>query len=463
MGNQDVPATSSSRRGDEARMIASTVEMRKTLENLIGNTKQLELQSKEFNETASKPAISVSMQADLDVDAPTLEKLRTILQGHNAEHGTNLDQVKKELVEEFKKQFEGRIRKQVRESLVAEIKVQVDKQILEHVPVALRTQLDDAKAQLREVKLALKNSEARTRNGMLEATDLNEPLAVVLTTEGKRSELYPVDMCSLLAYDRALQVETLKALVKDYGLAESDDFEENFSTFLTYIVPIRYSAMGEEYSRRPNTDRDRRMSASSFQSTSLVKEHREAPYRGTFSHPETVNLVQNPEVNPLYVCRWANGDEFSVTAMNIGSNVAPGPADPVSNLKLSSNNIAAGIGEALEALVLAATTPPTTTKPIFVEWESRIMALGRKRMAGLGSGKVRVTHSCGSDKRLRIIAVDPQNALLYLKSKFGLLSSPRPVYLQASFLGETDGEFVEVDLDAWEELVPHIDRLRIIT
>ena len=47
------------------------------------------------------------MQADLDVDAPTLEKLHTILSGHNAEHGTNLEQVKKELIEEFSRQFEG--------------------------------------------------------------------------------------------------------------------------------------------------------------------------------------------------------------------------------------------------------------------------------------------------------------------------------------------------------------------
>jgi hypothetical protein len=32
--------------------------------------------------------------------------------------------------------------------------------------------------------------------------------------------------------------------------------------------------------------------------------------------------------------------------------------------------------------------------------------------------------------------------------------------LQATFLGE-DGVFVELDLDAWEELAPHIEKLRI--
>jgi hypothetical protein len=50
------------------------------------------------------------LQADLDVDAPALEKLHTILRAHNAEHGTNLEQVKKELVQEFRRQFEGRIK-----------------------------------------------------------------------------------------------------------------------------------------------------------------------------------------------------------------------------------------------------------------------------------------------------------------------------------------------------------------
>lgn len=122
----------------------------------------------------------------------------------------------------------------------------------------------------------------------------------------------------------------------------------------------------------------------------------------------------------------------------MGSNV---PSDPISSLKVSSNNIAAGIGEALEALIEAASMSPMSTKPIFVEWEGRIMALGRKRMASMNG----------------------RNAFLYLKSKFGLLSSPRPLFLQVLFVGEAEGDYVEVDLDAWEELAPHIERLRIIS
>ena len=51
-----------------------------------------------------------------------------------------------------------KIRQEVRDSLVTQIKVQVDDQIVEHIPVALNQQLEDAKAQLREVKIALQNS-----------------------------------------------------------------------------------------------------------------------------------------------------------------------------------------------------------------------------------------------------------------------------------------------------------------
>lgn len=46
----------------------------------------------------------------------------------------------------------------MKESLVAQIKVQVDQQIAQHIPVALEQRLDELKAQLREVKIALQNS-----------------------------------------------------------------------------------------------------------------------------------------------------------------------------------------------------------------------------------------------------------------------------------------------------------------
>lgn len=128
------------------------------------------------------------------------------------------------------------------------------------------------------------------------------------------------------------------------------------------------------------------------------------------------------------------------------------PQSPLADLVTSPNDIAAGIGQVLEALVLASTA--TTTKPIMVEYGNRVMALGRKRM-GVMSGRVRA-FQCG----LFTVELNwTQNAFLYLKSKFGILNTNSALYLEALMIGED--EFVEVDVDAWEELVPHISKLRI--
>jgi len=91
----------------------------------------------------------------------------------------------------------------------------------------------------------------------------------------------------------------------------------------------------------------------------------------------------------------------------------------------------------LEAFV--ANANKSNTRPIMVEFGNRIMAVGRSRMS----------------------AMNGRNALLYMKSKFGLLNSTAALYLQATFDGDEE-RFVEVDLDSWEELVVHMQRLRII-
>lgn len=133
------------------------------------------------------------------------------------------------------------------------------------------------------------------------------------------------------------------------------------------------------------------------------------------------------------------------------------PQSPLAELVTSPNDIAAGIGQVLEALVLASTTT-TTIKPIMVEYGNRVMALGRKRM-GVMSGRVRVCQR--GVIVVELMCCSAQNAFLYLKSKFGILNTNSALYLEALIIGEDD--FVEVDFDAWEELVPHISRLRVIS
>ncbi len=50
-------------------------------------------------------------------------------------------------------------------------------------------------------------------------------------------------------------------------------------------------------------------------------------------------------------------------------------------------------------------------------------------------------------------------------SKFGLLNATTPLYLHAAIRAKDveNDTFVEIDMDAWEELVPYIERLRITT
>lgn len=118
-------------------------------------------------------------------------------------------------------------------------------------------------------------------------------------------------------------------------------------------------------------------------------------------------------------------------------NKQPPIAGVVATLVNSPNPVVAGVGEVLQVVLAAAVMPPAV-KPILVQHGSRVMALGRKRMSALNG----------------------RNAMIYLKSKFGLLSAARPVIMDASFIGKED-EFVEVDMDAWEELVPQIAKLNL--
>ncbi|KAF8653278.1 hypothetical protein AX16_003980 [Volvariella volvacea WC 439] len=106
----------------------------------------------------------------------------------------------------------------------------------------------------------------------------------------------------------------------------------------------------------------------------------------------------------------------------------------VDELAASNNTLVAGLGEIVQVLMSA----ESRSSPIIVECGQRTMALGRARMASL-SGR---------------------NAFLYLQSKFGLLDSRKPLHLEAIFTASGEN-YIEIDMDAWEELVPHIKKLRV--
>ncbi|SJK97862.1 uncharacterized protein ARMOST_01117 [Armillaria ostoyae] len=115
----------------------------------------------------------------------------------------------------------------------------------------------------------------------------------------------------------------------------------------------------------------------------------------------------------------------------------------MAELLVSSNNVfAAGVGQCLQAF-MAASSANTQGAPIMVTFGNRTMAFGKKKMASMTG----------------------RNAFIYIKSKFGLLNATTPLYLHAVFPGGPDEEekYVEVDLEAFEELVMHMSKLRIMT
>ncbi|KAJ3514799.1 hypothetical protein NLJ89_g2159 [Agrocybe chaxingu] len=119
------------------------------------------------------------------------------------------------------------------------------------------------------------------------------------------------------------------------------------------------------------------------------------------------------------------------------SPTAPG-SDKLTDLATSSNSVAAGFGEIVQALV--ASSNPPNSRPIMVEFGNRTMAIGRQRMQTMNG----------------------RNAFLYMKSKFGLLNATSAFFLEATFEQDVDS-FVEIDLDSWEELVAFMHKIRIIS
>ncbi|KAF9451484.1 hypothetical protein P691DRAFT_663021 [Macrolepiota fuliginosa MF-IS2] len=88
-------------------------------------------------------------------------------------------------------------------------------------------------------------------------------------------------------------------------------------------------------------------------------------------------------------------------------------------------------------IIFMTTAPPA--KPIVVQYGDRLMAIGRRHLSGM-SGRA---------------------AFEYVKSRFGVSNQISAIYMDTSFVYR-ESEFVEIDMDTWEELVPHIYRMRLV-
>ncbi|KAF9012482.1 hypothetical protein BDQ17DRAFT_1343986 [Cyathus striatus] len=123
------------------------------------------------------------------------------------------------------------IRQQVRAEIVTQTRQQVSAILPEFIPVPLCKQVEENKQLLCGLRTSLANSESRTTNQMLQSSSLDEPFAPIYMPNGKISELFPVDLRSLLYYEP----DDMRTLMKDYRLAEGEEREANWKTFLNFI------------------------------------------------------------------------------------------------------------------------------------------------------------------------------------------------------------------------------------
>jgi len=211
----------------KARLRAMDVleDMSDAAHNLNVATIQLQAQTESFSD------VSVTSSQD-----PLLEitKLRQILRRHDEAHSKKMEVIRASFqkeIEEGSKIILEEVRSEIKATVDEIIRDEVEQQIGEHIPVPLKQQAEETKEQLRVVQASLQNSRSRSANSSLQAEHLYEPLAIVLTPEGKRSRWWPADLGSLFAYD----LKSARALVKDFGLMDSDQLQVNFQRFLVHI------------------------------------------------------------------------------------------------------------------------------------------------------------------------------------------------------------------------------------
>jgi len=165
-----------------------------------------------------------------------IQQIRRQIRSQDKKQEARINDVKKMVRDQLKNHITEAMKPQIKEQVQAEITLQVTRhvnvQIKDHLPVSLEDQVADSKKQFEVVRHSLINSEARRVNSVLRSPrDLGEPLAIVLKADGRKSEVFPADLRSLFSYDAKMA----KALVKDFGLPESEVRETNLNRFMSHI------------------------------------------------------------------------------------------------------------------------------------------------------------------------------------------------------------------------------------
>ncbi|OCH92019.1 hypothetical protein OBBRIDRAFT_727680 [Obba rivulosa] len=159
------------------------------------------------------------------------------------------------LRDEVKGQVRGRLAEEanaiVKEVVQREIAQRVrDQQLTAQIPPELQEEVRRSRLEVLLVRIRLHNSEARRQNALIRSSSLHEPLHPLLplldTVHGqnmqlieapKASPLFPRDMTSLIK----LSMDSLKALLDNYGLRKSDSSgngvsrEKYLNEFMSFI------------------------------------------------------------------------------------------------------------------------------------------------------------------------------------------------------------------------------------
>ncbi|KAG7091024.1 hypothetical protein E1B28_010085 [Marasmius oreades] len=172
-------------------------------------------------------------QADIGED---IKQLDTAVKRQRLKERDTLDNTKKWVREDLRSRILSRLQDDMQDHIKAEIaktvKEQVDAQITNHIPIPLKEQLADCQAQVKCVTTSLTNSKARGIHAYYDLENsLQEPLKEFVNESGRKSDVYPADLNSLLTYD----TENLKKLVRDYGLVVDNDRAVNINRFMDHI------------------------------------------------------------------------------------------------------------------------------------------------------------------------------------------------------------------------------------
>ncbi|TFK67846.1 hypothetical protein BDN72DRAFT_842529 [Pluteus cervinus] len=139
------------------------------------------------------------------------------------------------------------IRPRLKSDVAAQIRSEIAQQVHDRVPLTYKDQLERNKAELRRLRDALLNSEARLLNSRFEEEDQEEVLNKIINADGQSSKLWPETLNHLWSYNCMslcflllsltfyLTVHDSKQLLQDYGLQPDNELESNYNTFMMYI------------------------------------------------------------------------------------------------------------------------------------------------------------------------------------------------------------------------------------